>query len=113
MVNAKNSLDILIDDINNLECISRLHKLEVYIDKNEDIKDKLEEIKNVQKQMVNSAYYHKPNAKKEYEEKLIQLKQQLKDIPFVEEYIDLLNEAYYILLNITSTIESEINNSLK
>lgn len=112
-MNAKNSLSILIDDINNLECIRRLHKLEVYIDKNEDIKNKLEEIKNVQKQMVNCTYYHKPNAKKEYEEKLRQLKQQLKDIPFVEEYIDLLNEAYYILLNITSTIESEINNSLK
>lgn len=113
MKNVKESLQVLIDDINNLPYIIRLHELEPYIDQNEEIKDKLEEIKMIQKQMVNSAYFHKTNAKKDYEEKLEGLKQELKDIPFVEEYIDLLNEAYYTLKNIVSTIEEEINNSLK
>ena len=51
----------LIDKINELPNIKRLHELEEYIDSNSEISETFKEIKKIQKKIVNSRYYNKIN----------------------------------------------------
>lgn len=106
-------VDILVSKINELDFVKRLKELEGFIDSNEELKTKIDEIKDIQKKLVNSSYYKLKNATVDYKEKREILINEVKDIPFVEEYIDLLNESYYMIKNIIGLIEEEINNSLK
>ena len=92
--------------------VQRIRELENYIDHNEVLNDKLLRLKNKQKQMVNAKEYHQPLQYKTYKKEYDEIYQELLDLPFVEEYLELLDEANQILLNITNYIEEKINKAL-
>ncbi|MGM9970976.1 MAG: YlbF family regulator [Anaeroplasmataceae bacterium] len=104
--------DNLIKSINDLPNIKRLHELEGIIDSNPLIQEKFNRLKEIQKKKVNSDYYNKVNASKEYNKELLEIKKELADIPFLGEYIDLLEEAYYMLKNISLIMTDEINKNI-
>ncbi len=98
--------------LNSLPEVKRIHELEGYIDNNKEIKLKLKEMKLIQKKMVNSKEYNQmkqyKNQKLEYEK----IKAELLDLPFVEEYLELLDIVDNILLTMTNEIEDKINKKI-
>lgn len=103
-----NSVDKIIDYLNNLEEIKRLHELEHYVDNNQKIKSKLNELNDIKKKMVNSKEFNQINQYKIYKAEYDNLYKELCDLPFVEEYIELVEYANNLLSEIKDTIESKI-----
>lgn len=103
-----NSVNDIVDYINNLAEIKRLHELEHYIDNNQTIKTKMEELNLIKKKMVNSKEFNQINQYKIYKEEYNILYNELCDLPFVEEYIELVEYANNLLISIKDSIESKI-----
>lgn len=103
-----NSVNDIVDYINNLAEIKRLHELEHYIDNNQTIKTKMEELNLIKKKMVNSKEFNQINQYKIYKEEYNILYNELCDLPFVEEYIELVEYANNLLISIKDSIESRI-----
>lgn len=106
------ALDDLIKSINDLPEIKRLHELEVVIDKNVELKDTFKELKETQKRYINSKHYGLINQAELDKNKIDELKNKIEDTPLLSEYMDLLEEAYSMLLSISKIIESELNNHI-
>ncbi len=90
--------------------VKRVKELEHYIDNNKEINNKLLEIKKIKKKMVNAKEFNQPNMYKEYEIEYNKLHDELFDLPFVEEYLELLDIINNMLQEFTSSIEAKLNN---
>lgn len=111
MNDLESSLDDLINTINNEDYIIRLKVLERIIDNDYELSYKFNRLKEVQKEIVNARYYKKDGIKS-LENELNTLKEEIKDLPLVSEYQDLLDMAYDTLLGIKDILESELNKSI-
>lgn len=106
--------DKIIDYFNSLPEVKRLKELEPYIKNNSEIINRFTELKNIQKKMVASKEFNQFNQynayKKEYEFK----KEELYNLPFVEEYLELVDNVNQLLNNLSEEInyliDKEINN---
>lgn len=103
-----NSLDKVKEYFNSLPEVIRIKELEKFIDNNEEINDKLSELKEIQKKMVNSKEYNQINQYNELSISYNELKEEIVDYPFVEEYLELLDIVNDMLLNFTNIIEYNI-----
>ena len=103
----------LKEEFLNTELVKRIHSLENYIDNNEELNSKLKELKNLQKKMVNAKEYNQMNQYKAYKDEYDNLYNEVLEFPFVEEYLELLEEANNKLLDICYIIENKINKELK
>ena len=95
------------------DLVKRIQSLENIIDNNQELKDKLKSLKELQKKMVNAKEFNQFNQYKSYKEEYDVLYEEVLDFPFVEEYLDLLEEANNKLLDICFIIENKINKQLK
>ena len=102
----------LLDYFNNIPEVIRLKELKNYIESNEKIINKFDEIKDVQKQIVNAKEFNQINQLKVYEEEYKKLNQELLDIPFVEEYLELMNYVDTMISNFVKEIEYQINKKI-
>ena len=106
-------MDKLIEYFNSLPEVKRLKELEEYISKNKEIENKFNEIKELQKKMVNANEFNQFNQLKVYKNEYENKKKELSDIPFLDEYIELLeiiNEKLTYLSNeIEYRLDKEIN----
>ncbi|MDE6047274.1 MAG: YlbF family regulator [Anaeroplasmataceae bacterium] len=93
--------------------VKRIHELENYIDTNIELKEKMQNLKLLQKQMVNAKEYGQSKQYALYNDEYQKLYQQILDYPFVEEYLDLLEEANQMLITVTNIIETKINLKLR
>lgn len=107
-----NSKDKLIEYFNNLEEVKRIKELEGYIDNNKDIKNKFNELKNLQKKLVNAKEYNQINQYNVYLNDYNNLKKELLDLPFVEEYLELLDCVNNMLNYLTKSIEIDIDKKI-
>lgn len=89
--------------------VIRIQELEKYIDNNQSINNKLKELKEKQKQMVNAKEYNQFNQYKIYLDEYNTLKEELIDLPFVEEYLELLQIVNAKLDDVTDEIENKLN----
>lgn len=89
--------------------VIRIHELEKYIDSNQVINNKLIELKNKQKQMVNAKEFNQFNQYKIYLEEYNKIKGDLLDLPFVEEYLELLEIVNTKLTDLTAEIENKLS----
>jgi len=112
MNNLDKPLNDLIKAIGELPQIKRLHELEEVIDKHEEIKEKLSHMKLVQQNLINARHYDLVNQAALDAKELKEIKEDIINTPLLEEYLDLLNEAYLMLQNISKIIEGELNNSI-
>ena len=104
-----NSLDKVKEYFNSLPEVIRIKELEKFIDNNVEINNKLSELKEIQKKMVNSKEYNQINQYNELSISYNNLKNEIIDYPFVEEYLELLDIVNDMLLNFTNTIEYKID----
>lgn len=107
-----NSKDKLIEYFNNLEEVKRIKELEGYIDNNKDIKNKFNELKDLQKKLVNAKEYNQINQYNVYLKDYNNLKKELLDLPFVEEYLELLDYINNMLNYLTKSIELDIDKKI-
>jgi cell fate (sporulation/competence/biofilm development) regulator YmcA (YheA/YmcA/DUF963 family) len=103
----------LKEEFLNTELVKRIHSLEKVIDSNIELNNKLDTLKELQKKMVNSKEFNQINQYKVYKNEYDKLYEEVLEFPFVEEYLDLLEEANNKLLDICYIIENKINNELK
>lgn len=89
--------------------VIRIQELEKYIDNSGAINNKLNELKEKQKQMVNAKEYNQLNQYKIYLDEYNKLKTELLDLPFVEEYLELLEIVNEKLTGLTNEIEYKLN----
>lgn len=101
------------DEYLNLEEVKRIKELELYIDTNIDINNTFQKIKEIQKKIVHAKEFNQFNILKELEIEYNDLKEKLLDLPFVEEYLELLDIVNNMLTNTALEIEEKINNELK
>ena len=104
-----NRIDSIKDYFNSLPEVKRIKELESFIDSNKDINDTFNAIKEIQKKMVNAKEYNQYNQYKLYLDEYNSLKNKLMDLPFVEEYLELLEIVNSKLVFLTQTIEQEMN----
>lgn len=93
--------------------VKRVKELEKYINNNSALNEKINNLKLVQKKLVNAKEYNQHNQYILYKEEYDRIYCEILDFPFVEEYLELLEEINYILLQLTGTIEDKINEFLK
>ena len=106
--------DKIIDYFNELPEVKRLKELEPYIKNNEDINNRFILMKDIQKKMVASREFDLTNQYNEYKKEYENIKNELLDMPFVEEYLELVDEINQLLNNLSDEInyliDKEINN---
>ncbi len=102
----------LLDYFNNIPEVIRLKELKNYIESNEKIINKFDEIKNVQKQIVNAKEFNQINQLKVYEDEYKRLNQELLDIPFVEEYLELMNYVDQMINSFVKEVEYQIDKKI-
>jgi len=89
--------------------VIRIKELEHYIDTNADIQKTFNELKDKQKQMMNAKEFNQLNQYHEYLNEYKAIKAELLDLPFVEEYLELLEVVNNMLVDLTKSIENKIN----
>ncbi len=85
------NIDKLKDYFNNSEEVKRFKELEKYIENNENLKNKIDSYHLKQKQYVNAKEFNQENQAKIYEDELAKMKEEILDIPFVDEYLELVD----------------------
>ena len=114
MVNFVNKEAILLKEaIVNSEEVKQIKRLEKYIDNNETLKKEFETLKQIQRKMVLAKTNNELIDYKKYKVMYEAQMEKVKEFPFVEEYFELLEEVDLLLVNVTKTIESEINKLLE
>lgn len=96
-----------------LPTIKRIKELENFIDSNPKLNHLLDQLKMKQKQMVQAKEFHQQKQYSIYEAEYKALYNEILNYPFVEEYLDLLEEANTLLLDVSNIIEKRINSRLK
>ena len=84
----------LKEEFSNTELVKRIHALEKIIDNNPILNSKLSELKDLQKKMINAKEFNQFNQYKAYKDEYDSLYEEVLEFPFVEEYLELLDEAY-------------------
>lgn len=99
----------IINYFNDLEEVKRIKELEGYIDNNKEINSCFKDLKLKQQQLVNAKEYNQPNQYKIYLAEYNEIKKKLFDLPFVEEYFELLEYINSLLNQLTNEIEYKLN----
>ena len=106
-------IDCLIDYYKDLPEVKRLKELEPYYDNNKEIARLLDEMDNLNKLMKNAYGKEDYFNYKQYKEQYYNKYQELLDIPFVEEFKELIDIIYNMLDTTSQIIENEIKKHLK
>lgn len=93
--------------------VKRIHELEKLFNDNEEIKQILQQIKLVQKKLVNAKEFNQAKQYAVYEKEYNSLNEKLLDYPFFEEYVELLEVTHDRLEQIAFLIETKVNTKLK
>ncbi|MDE5565745.1 MAG: YlbF family regulator [Anaeroplasmataceae bacterium] len=94
------------------EVVKRLKELENLLDHNQELNQRIDALKEKQKQMVNAKFYNQKNQYEVYLKEYQNLYDDVLNFPFVEEYLDYLEEANSMLIQVSSIIEKKINDAL-
>ena len=92
--------------------VERIHELEAYIDNNKDIKRAFDSLKDIQRKMVSSKEF---NQEKQYQMYLLEYnkkKEELLNMPFLEEYLELIEEVGYKLNDLSYFISNELHKKI-
>ena len=107
------SKEEIISYFNSKDEVKRLKELEHLIDKDDVLKNKINEVKKLQQKMINSKEYNLINQYKEDKRLYDELLEEINDYPFMGEYLDLLdlvnNELRYLTDGINEEIDKLIN----
>lgn len=101
--------DKIIDNIKKNSKISRYQKLEELINNNEKIKNDVNKLKGIQKEIVHAKEYNKAQYLIKLESEYSDLYESVIKHPIMAEYLDLQQEINSFLQEFTNIIEKGIN----
>lgn len=93
--------------------VQRIKELEPYIDNNKKINELFSLLKDKQKELVRAQNGNDICDFKKIKQEYNDIKQKLLDLPFLEEYLELVDYEHNILQQLASEIEIELQKSLK
>lgn len=93
--------------------VQRIKELEPYIDNNKKINELFSLLKDKQKELVRAQNGNDICDLKKIKQEYNDIKQKLLDLPFLEEYLELVDYEHNILQQLASEIEIELQKSLK
>jgi len=102
-------VESLAEKIGKLEVVQDYHNGEKQIHNNQAIKQKMNRLKAQQKQSVNFQNYGKQNALEQSEAKIQYLKDEINELPIVEEFRSAQYEANDLLQMMVKTMEDRLN----
>ena len=106
------SKEKIIQYFNDLEEVKRLKELEPYIKSNNEINKKFDELKDIQKKMVASKELELTNQYLIYQKEYNKTKEELLDLPFVDEYLELVDYVNQMLDNLANEINYLIDKDI-
>lgn len=108
MINLDNLFRLLDED----PYLERLHHLEAAMDSNKEIVNLINKKKEISKNMINSKVIGLTNNYESLKNEYNTINEQIKDVPFLDEYLDLLEYYNDYLKTIISYLEDGINKEL-
>lgn len=108
MINLDNLFRLLDKD----PYLERLHHLEAAMDSNKEIVNLINKKKEISKNMINSKVIGLTNNYESLKNEYNTINEQIKDVPFLDEYLDLLEYYNDYLKTIISYLEDGINKEL-
>ena len=108
-----NSTDKIIDYLNSLEEVKRFKELDNYITRNKSINDKIVELNVIKKKMVNSKEFNQINQYSVYKKEYDSIYNEIINMPFIEEYLELKEYVINLLNDIKTDIEDRIEEIIK
>ena len=108
-----NRIDEIKNELLGMPEVIRFKELEGYINKNERINTLFSQVKEKQKQMINAKEFNQHNQYNIYNKEYNDLLNELYDLPFVEEYLELVDIINQKLGSLSFLIEKEIENKMK
>ena len=108
-----NSFDKLIETLNNDPYIKRIKEIEEYIDNNDILKKLIKKRQEVARKLLNAKHNGDIKDYQSNQSEYDVLTQNILDFPFVEEYLDLLEDYNERLQEMVSYLGSNINKGLR
>ena len=102
----------LIEMINHDETIKRYKAIEKVINENQDLKDKINQLKTVQKQLVNAKEIQKEKSIQHFQEVYDQLLEEIESYPLMSDYLALQGDINEMIQTIAEVLEDGINKEL-
>lgn len=102
----------LIEMIKNNEQIQRYKAIEKVINDNQDLKNKINQLKTVQKQLVNAKEIQKEKAIIHFQEIYDSLLEEIESYPLMSDYLALQGDINEMIQAIAEILEDGINNEL-
>lgn len=98
----------LIQMVLENESIARYKRIEQLINDNKELKNKIGELKNIQKQLVNAKEIGKTEAISTFQKRYDSLLESIEEYPLMSDYLALQSEINEMLQTIVSIIEDGI-----
>ena len=102
----------LIQMLKENEQIQRYKAIEKVINENEDLKHKINQLKTVQKQLVNAKEIQKEKAIHHFKEVYDTLSDEIDSYPLMSDYLDLQGDINEMIQTINEILEDGINKEL-
>ncbi|WP_067838372.1 RicAFT regulatory complex protein RicA family protein [Amphibacillus sediminis] len=106
-------VDQLTSNLNQLEEVERFKELEARLNANQKVKQKIADIKALQKQAVNLQAYGKTEAVKQIDQQIDAIQAEIDTIPIVAEFKStqvVVNDILQLLIkNIEQNVQAQIN----
>ena len=114
MVNklTKSALDTLIIELNKFEEVIKFKSLDKLIMQDDNLKNKVDKLHEVSKQMTNAKVLGLANTYEQYKREYDNATQSLEDNVLLQMYLNASAETEELLNLVFTTIESEINSKL-
>ncbi|HRX44822.1 MAG TPA: YlbF family regulator [Acholeplasmataceae bacterium] len=108
-----NEKEKLIDMLEQSEEIKRYKKIEELINSNKKLTAKFNQLKVVQKQLVNAKHIGKEEATKKLQQQYDDLYEEIETYPLMSDYMALQGDINDLMQQIVSIIEDGLNDEMK
>ncbi|MBM7540644.1 YlbF family regulator [Amphibacillus cookii] len=102
----------ITNDLNELEEVERYKALEERLNANQKVKDKINQIKALQKQAVNLQAYEKHEAVKQIDQQIDAIQAEIDAIPIVAEFKTSQVIVNDVLQSLIGNIETQVSDKL-
>jgi len=102
----------LIQLIENNEVIQRYKKIEGIVNKDKMLKRKINQLKTIQKQLINAKEISKTHAIEKFQSEYDKLLEEIEEYPLMAEYLDLQEEINQVIKDVIGIIETTINKTI-
>lgn len=107
------TLDTMLKMIEEDQSIQRYKQLEAIIMKDKKLKTEIQQLKVIQKQMVNAEHIGKTEAHKQFKSTYETRLEALYDHPLLSEYLALQSDINHLLQEIAGILEDGINKDIE